>query len=367
VSTQERILLVRLSHLGDVVHALPVFHALRQAYPDARVAWAVQREFASLLQGLPGLERVLVFERRGGLRAWLDLRQELAVFSPTLAIDAQGNLKSALATLASGAPRRVGLARCDWREPLGAAVLTERALPSSELSGGVHALDRMLALSRHITGLGPDAVLRTDPGLSAAELARGRELLARRGPRGNGVLIVLQLARAGDVRSWPLERFEVLARRLVGSGRRVLALSGPEEQAEGLQLERRLAGEDRIAHWVGQRGLRELAALWAAAAEQGARFVGCDSGPLHLAVACGLPVVALAGPQDPCRTGPWPVPAQVGGPPARAGESPHRVVRSALPPSCAPCLARRCSHPQGAVCMSAIEPAAVLAALAAGS
>ena len=71
-----RILLVRLSHLGDVVHALPVFHALRGAHPRARIGWAVQREFAGLLEGLPGLDEVLDFERRGGARAWLELSEE---------------------------------------------------------------------------------------------------------------------------------------------------------------------------------------------------------------------------------------------------------------------------------------------------
>ena len=111
VSAEERILLVRLSHLGDVVHALPVFHALRAARPRARIAWVVQREFAGLLDGLPGLERAIHFARRGGARAWLDLRAELCAFAPTLAVDAQGNLKSAMTLLTCGAPRRVGLAR----------------------------------------------------------------------------------------------------------------------------------------------------------------------------------------------------------------------------------------------------------------
>ena len=67
-SSPRRILLVRLSHLGDVVHALPVYHALRRAFPEARVAWAVQEEYAELLEPLPGLTRTFRFERRGGWR-----------------------------------------------------------------------------------------------------------------------------------------------------------------------------------------------------------------------------------------------------------------------------------------------------------
>ena len=133
-------------------------------------------------------------------------------------------------------------------------------------------------------------------------------------------------------------------------------LSGPGEEQLGRQLAARLAGVEGLTHRVGQRGLRELAAAFAVAARHGARFVGCDSGPMHLAAACGLPVTCLSGPQSHLRTGPWP-------PPERAPGGHHRVVRSAAPPACAPCLERRCEHPDGPVCMTAIEPLAVLASL----
>src|SRR5262249_19112540 len=117
VRIPDRILLVRLSHLGDVVHALGVFHALHAAYPRAEIGWAIQPAFAGLLEGLPGLARVLVFERRGGLAAWLALRRELARFRPDWTVDAQGNAKSGAVAWLSRAPRRVAPARADWQEP----------------------------------------------------------------------------------------------------------------------------------------------------------------------------------------------------------------------------------------------------------
>lgn len=353
VPREERILLVRLSHLGDVVHALPLFHALRAAHPEARIAWAVQPEFAPLVRGLAGLERVVPFERRGGARAWLALHEALARFGATLAVDAQGNLKSAFVTLCSGAPRRVGLARQDWREPLGAHVLTERAPPVRARGGGPHALDRMLGLARH---LAPGSVApRFDAGLSQGELAAGRALLAGH-VGGAGAPVVLQLARAEDVRAWPLDRWARLARGLAASGRTVLVLSGPAEAEEGAQLARELGGLADVHHWVGQRGLRELAAVFAAAAERGGCFVGCDSGPLHLAVSAELPVTALCGPQDAARTGPWP----------HAPGAPHRALGASLPPPCAPCLARTCTHPDGPVCMHRIGVEDVLHVLSSG-
>jgi heptosyltransferase-1 len=357
VSVPERILLVRLSHLGDVVHALPIFHALRAARPRARIGWAVQREFAGLLEGLPGLDEVLLFDRRGGARAWLELVERLARFDATWTVDAQGNLKSALVALAARAPRRSGYARRDWRERAGALSLTDFAPPAGERGASVHAVERALALARHVAGDEP--VARFDVGLDEAERARGREELARLAPAGAGRLVVLALARESDVRAWPSAHAGSLARALADAGTRVLVLSGPGEDREGAQLERELAGAAHVAHWVAQRGLRELAAVFEAAAAQGARFVGCDSGPLHLAAACGLACVALHGPQDPRRTGPWPAP--------QAGPSPHLCVGAASPPACAPCLARRCSHARGPVCMSELAPERVLAALAAAS
>lgn len=352
----QRILLVRLSHLGDVVHALGVFHALHAAFPGARIAWAIQPEFADLVRGLAGLERVLLFERRAGWRAWTALRRELRAFAPDLTVDAQGNLKSAAVTLLSRAPHRLGLARRDWREPLGALALNDLAPPCA----GRHAMERMLGLARHVAGLVPAEAARPapwaprhDPGLSEAERAVGTRLLAERLPDAGPGDVILKLSSPGDVRGWSSAAWCELALALLARGRRVLVLAGPSERGAGSEIEARLGRQPRLASWVEQSGLRELSAVLHAAAQRGLRYVGCDSGPLHLAAACGLPVVALCGPTDETRTGPWPL----------VGAGPHRVVRTRRPPDCAPCRARRCAHPAGPVCMSEIEAEDVLAAL----
>ncbi|MCC6407653.1 MAG: glycosyltransferase family 9 protein [Planctomycetes bacterium] len=338
---------MRLSHLGDVLHALPVFHALAAHRPSARLAWVIQREYAELVRPLARLERAIEFDRRGGARAWLALREELASFAPTRVIDAQGNLKSAAAALVAGSGERLGLAWSDWRERLGAFAMHARAEPAN----GEHAVDRMLALARSAVGGEVKASFELE--LSADERARGRELAAAffgeaREP------VVLALAAPDDVRAWPEAHAISLARALAAAGRRVLALSGPAERDTGARVERELAGVDRVRHWVGQRGLRELAGLFAAVAERRGSFVGCDSGPLHLAWTSGLAVTCLAGPQDARRTGPWPL----------GDRSPHRAVVARERPSCAPCLSRRCDHPQGNVCMRALAVEDVLAALA---
>lgn len=320
VPAPHRILLVRLSHLGDVVHAVPLLHALRAAHPDARLAWAVQPEFADLVRPIAGLERVFLFDRRGGLRAWRRLRRELREWRPDWSVDAQGNHKSAAVTWCSGAPVRYGLARKDWQEPFGARRLTHAA-PSSY---GVHAVHKLTALLERIV---PDPELCFDLELDPAERAAGREALASRlgAPRSpdRGREWLLHLGAPQDPRSWPAENFAALAEALAAAGDRVLVLSGPAEAEVGERVRARLTShEDNrpapIEHWIGQRGLRLLAATFTAAAARGARVVVGDSGPAHVAAACGAGVDLISGPQDPARTGPWPIAGRPG--------SPHRVL-----------------------------------------
>ena len=217
--------------------------------------------------------------------------------------------------------------------------------------GADHAIERMQALAQHVA---PAATFppRTDVDLSRSELRRGEELIEDGAPGvANGVL--LHLSSQEDVRSWRLDRWEELARALVDAGRAVLLLSGPAEAEEGRELERRLPRAPGLAHIVARTGLRELASLFTAAGRRGWKMVTCDSGPMHLAWASGLAVVLLEGPQDAARTGPWPL----------FDDGPHAIVRAASPPSCAPCLRRRCSHADGPVCMSRIDAGAVLAVL----
>jgi heptosyltransferase-1 len=348
--TRERILLVRLSHLGDVVHALPVFHALRQVAPEAELAWAIQGEFADLVRPLPGLARVIPFARQGGLGAWWSLRRELADFAADWAVDGQGNLKSAAVVLASAARRRTGHHRRDWREPFGAMVLNDSAEAIAQ-SAGQHAVDRALHLARHVAGR--DLALAPTDWLALTEREReaGRRAFESRLPDADSAAVIVQLAGAGDVRAWPLEHQRALLIELAREKRDVLALSGPAEVEVGRHLAREVPA---ASHWVGQRGLRELAAFFSAAAERGAQLVASDSGPMHLAAASGLSVVALAGPQDPSLTGPWPVAGR---------QSPHASVHAPDAPECAPCRARACYLESGPVCMSRITVEAVLDAL----
>jgi ADP-heptose:LPS heptosyltransferase len=344
-----RILIVRLSHLGDVVHALPLLSALRAEHPDARIAWTVQPEHAELLRGRPELDSIIPFHRRGGLSAWPRLQRDLESFHATWSIDAQGNVKSAMVALASRAPRRTGLARVDWTEPFAAGTLTDEAAPAPRTGGTAHAMQRMHALIRHVA----PAFDLTSPQhdwLPSVGPSAGNALLeAWLGP-ARGPYAILHLAHQSDVRAWRTSSFIALARNLAAD-HDVLVLAGPSEEAEGLEAADALLGVPRVRCIPDQCGIGALGAFLRAASEHDAVFVGCDSGPMHLAWSSGLRTLLLAGPQDERRTGPWPLASQNG--------SPHRAIRSATSPACAPCLARTCAHPQGPICMSRLEPATV--------
>lgn len=294
-----RILLVRLSHMGDALHALPVYHALRECHPNAEIWWAIQPEFAGFLDGLPGLQGVIPYHRRGGLAGWRNLARSLRQLNFDCAINAQGNWKSAAVARLSGAPIRLATHKVDWREGSASWLANHFAEPAK----GPHAMHRMQALCEAI---GSNAPLRWDLPLSQEELREGQEALAKLLP-GSGPGRILHLSAPGDARSWEAENYAILAKSLADAGEQVLCLSGPSEEQVGADLARELSGTPEVTHLVGQRGLRALASLLAAAATRNMRMLATDSGPSHMACAVALPVDLLAGPTCPDRTGPWPV------------------------------------------------------------
>jgi heptosyltransferase-1 len=352
----ERILLVRLSHLGDVVHALPVWHAVARAFPTARLAFATQPAYAPLLEGLERLEAIVPFDRGGGLGAWWRFRRSVRRFRPTWTIDCQGNWKGAMATRLSGAPRRSGLAPSLWREPSARRLLNDLAPEAAAPPMTSHAGERQLSLARHVVGHEGEPNFGLD--LTAEELDVGHRTLAHclaaTGRVGSSPPpLLLHLARPGDPRSWPAAEFFELARLAADAGWPVLILGGPDER-DLVPEAMRMAELPGIHAELGTLALRPLAALFAAASARGGRLVACDSGPAHLAAATALCVHLLFGPQSPARTGPWP-PAEPDGL--------HSAQTSALDLDCRPCLLRACPKTRGAECLFALDAAEVFRAL----
>jgi heptosyltransferase I len=322
-------LLVRLSSIGDVVHTLPALAALHRHGWEAD--WLVEPPSRLLLEGNPLLGQVMAVPSRkafGGGPALRSLRS-LRARRYAAALDFQGLWKSGAWARLSGARRVIGWERGSRREPSSGVLMTERAVRS----GGGHVIDKNLALLRP---LGIEAVgLREFPlPFSAEAVARADAGLA---DLGAGGLVVLNPGGGWASKLWPAERFGELAKGLRGLGLRPLVSWGPGEEALS---ERVVAASGGAAARSFPTTLLDYVEI----ARRARLVVAADTGPLHLACAVGTPVVALFGPTDPARNGPFA----------------HEDVVIRRTPACAPCYSRTCARHAGV--MSAIGVAEVLAA-----
>jgi heptosyltransferase-1 len=314
----KRVLLVRLSSLGDVVQSLGAVAALAQARPDLELLFCTQRPYLPLLRGLP-LRAVVPFDRGGGLRGLLRLRAGLRALRPDAALDLQGNWKSAAACRLSGARERIG-AGARWRqEPRSRWLLTRRV----EVDGPRHPALVAYAVVR---ALAPTAALRLprlDP--EAAEIEQAAADLRALALDPTRPVRVLVPGDPSDPRSL---RPEFHAAELARSPHPVLWLLGPDEAGPPP------GGAPGLRHGRGE--LLRLVALGGLLFRIGGDAVGPDQGPMHVLAACGVRTALLFGPQDPARTAPSGV----------------RVLQHPAPPPCMPCRSRSCSHPAGPVCMA---------------
>lgn len=314
-----RVLLLRLSAMGDVVQSLGAVQALAAARPELQLHFVTQRPFVPLLQGLPGLAGVVAHDRTAGLRGLWRTGRTLRTLHPDVVLDLQGNGKSALLAWLSCCPRRLGAAAAWRQEPWSARLLTHRV----EVPGPRHP-----ALVAHtlVRELAP-AAATTLPRLvaTADECAREAAALRGLGVDAERPFRVVLLGAAADNRA---QRAVAMARELASSPLPVLLLAGPHEI--GVEPP---APASVLRH--GADELRRLVALGALLAQSGGDVVGGDNGALHVLAASGARTTALFGAQDPAQTAP----------PAA------RVLQHRAPPPCMPCRSRACRHRDGPVCM----------------
>jgi len=308
-ATPRRVLLVRLSAVGDVVNVLPSVGLVRAALPEAHLAFAVEDRAADLVRGHPLLDEAIVFPRRrwremlvsGSPVRAREAASEIAAYRRELrerrfdvSLDFQGNLKGALHAWASGAPRRIGFASGHDRE-LAHLFATERVVPPADRP---HRVEKFASLATALGAPGeplvfrlpesPGAVRRVDAALAAAGLAPGF-LCLHPGTSGRG-----------EAKRWATERFGALASEIrARRGLASLVTWGPGEEDLARQVERASGGAARPA--PATASLLDLAEIL----RRAGLFVSGDTGPMHLAAACGTPCVALFGPKDPAVYRPW--------------------------------------------------------------
>jgi lipopolysaccharide heptosyltransferase I len=323
-------LIVRLSSIGDVVHTLPTLAALR--HHDWQAGWIVEPASRVLLEDSPALGQVVAAPAAKAFR-WSEAKATVRALRERrydVALDFQGLWKSAAWARLAGARRVVGFDRPWRREPASALLIGEKAeLPL----GRDHVIDKNLALLGPLgieaTGLrefplphSPDAVAQVDEGQ--------RELVLRD-------FAILNPAGGWESKLWPPERYGAVAKGLREQGLRSVVTWGPGEEA---LAERVVASSDGAAVRSFPTTLLDYVEL----ARRARLVIAADTGPLHLACAVGTPVVALFGPTDPARNGPF--------------DPADEVIRRT--PPCAPCYRRGCTRHTGI--MAEIPAAEVLQA-----
>jgi len=278
-----RIVLIKPSALGDIVHSLPVLTALRRRFPQAHIRWVVNQSYADLLRGHPDLDEVLTFDRgsaRRGLwraaRSFGRVADEMRRLRPDLVVDLQGLFRTGLLALAAGAPRRIGLSTA--RE--GATWFYTDIVRVPDFNA-IHAVDRLWLIAEALGAGGTPKEFR----LAIQEEARtwAAQQLADL-PRP---WLALAAGSRWSTKRWPPDHFAALARQAQRRfGGTVVFVGAGDEKPLAEAVAARLAGP--VCNLAGRTTLPQLIALLAEVDV----MLANDTGPLHLAAALGRPTVA---------------------------------------------------------------------------
>ena len=302
----KRLLVIKLSSLGDVAHALPAVRALKER-TGAEIDWVTQPEYAALLACCPDVARTIAFPRRNFARGFFPFLRELRRANYDAIVDLQGLMKSALVARLARGKRRVGPA---WARE-GAPRFYD-AQPAKAAGPRRHAVAELMDV---VNLVAPGETAAPEPRLAFPEA----ESDGAPGPH-----VAFAPFSRWDTKDWPLDQFAELGQRLAREmGCRIRILGGRENEAAGETLAGRIGEGAR--NLCGKTDLPGLCSLLKGMD----LLVTVDSGPMHWADALGVPLVAVFGATDPARTGPY-------------RQLAHVVAKEGL--ACRPCHSRTCAR-----------------------
>lgn len=288
----DRLLIVKTSSIGDVLHALPVVEAIKNARPQMTLDWIVRARCADVLRGNPVIDHLHVIENRPSVRQLFALRRQLRAARYLLALDMQGLSLSGLLAWLSRAPARVGWNR---NREMNRLFLTD-AFVDGKPPVPRHEIDLLWGFAE---ALGVPA--RRGEYAPQSYLAADNRTWAREKVDSlTGAKIALNIGASRTYKRWPTERWTELSKMLTAAGTGIVFV-GDARDAEIVREIKTALTEKNIADVSGQTDLRQLAAIL----ESCDMTVSGDSGPMHLSVAVGTPVVALFGATNPARHGPY--------------------------------------------------------------
>lgn len=335
------ILVIKMSALGDVIQALPSLYMLRALYPEARITWLIEPQFAEILPGEPYINEKIIFHKNDikkknfleKLRILSALRRELISRNFDLVIDLQGLAKSALIALLSGCKNRIGY--CEMRE--GSSLVTPPVIgPNKE----GHVIERYRDVIRHLGAW--EEKIAFPFSSSVYENTEALRLVKESGITGS--YAVFFPGAGWKTKEWPLEYFAKLAKQFIKTGMPVVIAGDNREKEKGEKITQ-LVQMPGLLNLVGKTCLTALFGLL----KNAAICVGGDTGPQHIAAAVGTPTVSLFGASAWNRSYPMR---------PNTNNEADAVICTTRP--CSPCFKRTCS--KNMICMDTIGVEAVFEA-----
>ena len=328
-------LLIKPSSFGDVVHAFPVVSALKRSVPDIEIDWVVADQYVDLVRMSPNVRKIFPFQRKQWAKWW----QPKTISSISrcvkkireqrygVVLDLQGLFRSGVITFLSRSKTKVGFKSA--RE--GAPIIYNIKVPVADKDS--HAIKKNMSVLNGI-GLNTGSKIEFDLVIPKPETIWAETVIPK------SPFVVINPNTRWESKKWPLKKFGLLSRRLYDErGLLTVTIGGHEDREMGSQINA-IAG-NCVTDLTGRGGIVHLAAIL----KKSVGLVTSDSGPLHLAVALGVPTVSIFGPTNPLNTGPY-------------GNG-HKVIRNNI--ICSPCYSREC-HVENHVCMETVSIDSVIKA-----